>query len=166
MAAHQVDIPYLWVHNPQSPKSEGGDVMPADLRNIWNEICAKGLPTLSDMEKLAVEFNILSGRWLMFVSKKKVDYVWGRIVELTLAGALGDRAKVSTHCPAANKHKHIICIYNSDYRCEAEVTRLRTEIWRLGVKRHISYKPDIFSLLGIRKFNNLVRLRAQLFFSK
>ena len=149
------NAPYLWVYNPRLPKSKDDLAVPDDLPTIWNDICAKGHPTLSDINNIAVQFNILSGKWLVFVSPDKVDNLWERIVESTLAGGLGDRAKISTRRPGAkSSDNHVIWVYNTDYRSVKEVLRVRAELRRLGVKESISYKPDIYTLLGIHTNNN------------
>ena len=163
-AAREADIRHLWVHNPRFPKLKDV-VAPAGLFNIWKKKCDKGQPTILDIHKLAVEFNILSGKWLVLATPDSVDKLWERIVKTTLAGALGDRARVSTGYLPAAFPKHVIWIYNTDYRSEAEVMGIRTALWQLGVTKGISYKPEICSLLGIRKLNNL-RIRAEHFFRK
>jgi hypothetical protein len=50
--------------------------------------------------------------------------------------------------------KHVICVYNTDYRSTTEVNRIRGELRQLGVKWDISYKPDIYTHCGIRKGNS------------
>jgi hypothetical protein len=90
----------------------------------------------------------------VFASSDKVDNVWGRIVKSTLAGTLGIGTKVSTRDKNDPRSRHVICVYNADYTSMADVYRVRDELWRLGVKDRIGYKPDIYTLLGIYHGNS------------
>ena len=78
-------------------------------------------------------------------------------MESTLAGTLGNTAKVSPR-DAENLEnpasRHEICVYNADYRSLAEVSRVRDELRRLGVKERIWYKPDIYTHCGINQHNS------------
>jgi hypothetical protein len=79
------------VYNPLSAKSdEFPDLV--GLSFAWNKICAEGRSTISEVDKLAEQFNFLSGKWLVFASRDKVDNLWGRVAESTLAGTLGNSA--------------------------------------------------------------------------
>jgi Domain of unknown function (DUF1917) len=113
------------------------------LSSAWDKICAEGKPTLAEVDNLAEQFNVLSGKWLVFVSSDEVDSLWGRIVKATLAGTLGTSAKVSPR--DEENFRHVICVYNADYRSMAEVNRVRDGLRRLGVKKRIGYKPDIYT---------------------
>jgi hypothetical protein len=104
---------------------------------------------MSEVDKLAKEFNVLSGKWLVFVSSDKVDNLWGRIVKSTLAGTIGNSAKVSPRNEEDPASRHVICVYNADYRSMAEVNRVRDGLRQLGVKARIGYKPDIYTHCGI-----------------
>ena len=70
----------------------------------------------------------------MFISSDEVDNLWGRVVKSTLAGTLGISAKVSTRDEKDLDFRHVICVYNADYRSMAEVNRVRDGLRRLGVK--------------------------------
>ena len=109
---------------------------------------------MSEVDKLAEQFNILSGKWLVFVSSDKVDNLWGRIVKSILAGTIGNSAKVSTRDEKDPAYRHVICVYNADYRSMAEVNRVRDGLRRLGVKERIGYKPDIYTHCRIYQGNS------------
>jgi hypothetical protein len=159
-------VAWICVHNRRSAKSEDKSPHP-DLDALsfaWDKICAEGLPTISDVDKLAKEFNLLSGKWLVFVSSDKVDNIWGRIVKSTLAGTIGNSAKVSPRKEKDPASNHVICVYNDDYSSMAEVNRVRDGLRQLGVEARIGYKPDIYTFCGIY-FGNSWRIPAARFHS-
>jgi hypothetical protein len=135
-------VPWICVHNPQSAESEDSDL--DTLSSAWDKICAEGKPTLAEVDNLAENFNVLTGKWLVFVSSDEVDNLWERIAKSTLAGTLGDSAKVSPRGEEDFEFKHVICVNNADYRSMDEVNRVRDELRRLGVTSRIPYKPDIY----------------------
>lgn len=138
-------VAWICVHNHQSAKL--GDRAPDldTLSSEWQKICAEGLSTLLEVDKLAEQFNVLSGKWLVFILSDEVDNLWGRVVKSTLAGTLGISAKVSTRDEEDLDFRHVICVYNADYRSMAEVNRVRDGLLQLGVKERIGYKPDIYT---------------------
>ena len=145
-------VAWLSVHNPRSAKSEDKSSFQHSLSSEWSKICAEGRSTLSEVDKLAEQFDILSGKWLVFVSPDEVDNLWGQIVESTLAGTIGSSATVSTR--KEGHPRHLICVSNADYRSVEEVNRVRDELRQLGVIKRIAYKPDIYTYCGIYNGNS------------
>ena len=85
------------------------------------------------------------GKWLIFVPTDSVDEVWERIRLAVLQGQLGDSAKVSTANPnpnAADKSKHVICVYTYDSDDVADLRRIRAVLRGLGIRHRIPYKTD------------------------
>ena len=149
------EVAWICVDNHRAVDSKDND--PPDLHALstaWDEICAEGLSTSSEVDKLAKRFNLLSGKWLVFVSSDQVDSLWGRIVKSTLAGTMGTSAKVSPRDEENPNYRHVICVYNADYRSKAEVNRIRDGLRRLGVKERIGYKPDIYTHCRIYQGNS------------
>ncbi|EDR08219.1 uncharacterized protein LACBIDRAFT_297648 [Laccaria bicolor S238N-H82] len=148
-------VAWICVDNDRAVKMEDEESLDRDgLSTAWDKICAEGPVTLSQIDKLAEEFNVLWGKWLVFVPTDRVDALWGRIVKATLAGTMGCSAKVSP-CDEGNpRYRHVICVYNSDYRSKAEVDKLRDGLRRLGVKERIGYKPDIYTYCRIYMGNS------------
>ena len=110
-------------------------------------------PTTKDVDGLAKSCNVLSGKWLVFVSSDEVDDLWGRIAESTLAGTLGNAAKVSTRDESDLASKHVICVHSADYTSTEDVNRIRDELRRLGVEQRIPYKPDVYTYCNIFRGN-------------
>ena len=125
-------------------------------------MCAEGQSTLAEVDKLAEQFNVVSGKWLVFISSDEVDNLLERIAKSTLSGTLGNSAKVSTHSEEDPDSKHVICVNNADYRSIDEVNRVRDELRRLGVTQRIAYINQTFiSIVAyIRRIAGEFGLRA------
>ena len=92
-----------------------------------------------------------SGKWLVFVSKDRIDDLWGLVRQATEDGRLGASAKVSTVKPnpnASNPDKGVICVYTYDWRDRQDVERVRAELRALGVTWKIPYKADEETFAG------------------
>ena len=136
------DVAWIYVNDPRATRPQKD---PEALSAAWDQLCDQRQASRSELDKLAEKFNVISGKWLVFATSDKVDNVWARIVKATLAGTLGTAAKVSPHNKEDPAHKHVICVYNADYRSETEVNKVRDGLWRLGMKEPIGYKPDAYT---------------------
>ena len=85
------------------------------------------------------------GKWLIFVSRSRVDALWEGIRRAVEKGRLGHAAQVSTALPhpqARDPKKHVICVYTGDRDDAADVRRVRDVLRGLGVTWRIPYKSD------------------------
>jgi hypothetical protein len=85
------------------------------------------------------------GKWLIFVSRSRVDALWEAIRRAVGAGRLGHAAKVSTALPnplSPDPKKHLICVYTGDENDPADVRRVREALRQLGITWKIPYKSD------------------------
>lgn len=85
------------------------------------------------------------GKWLVFVSRSRIDALWDTVRRAVKAGRLGHAAKVSTALPdphSPDPKKHVICVYTSDEEDATDVRRVRTALRELGVSWRIPYKAD------------------------
>merc|ERR1712098_389023 len=55
--------------------------------------------------------------------------------------------------PEQSKGAHVICVYNTDYKDTDQVMKVENLIRCAGVHTNLTYKPDIFSALGIYRNN-------------
>lgn len=95
--------------------------------------------------------ELKSGKWLIFVDRKNVDEVWGKVRSATEKGVLGIEAKVSSKLGAdssSEKSSHVICVYTHDWKDEKDVRRVREELRKLGVTQKIPYKADVDTIKG------------------
>jgi len=136
-------VAWISVRNPRL--HDANDHGSADERGIiqaWETACAGRQPTTADLDKLAQQFNELTGKWMIFAPPGQINALWSRIATATHAGTLGISAKVS---PENDSGSHVICIHTQDYTDEIDVDRVRGGLRRLGVKWRIGYKPDIYT---------------------
>ena len=85
------------------------------------------------------------GKWLIFVSRSRVDALWENVRRAVQAGRLGHAAKVSTALPnplSPDPKKHVICVYTGDEEDAADIRRVRAALRALGITWKIPYKSD------------------------
>lgn len=91
------------------------------------------------------------GKWLIFVSRSRVDALWETISRAVERGRLGHAAKVTTALPLPNARdpkKHVIAVYTADENDAVDVRRVRDVLRGLGVSWRIPYKSDAAALAG------------------
>lgn len=91
------------------------------------------------------------GKWLIFVSRSRVDALWQTIRRSAEQGRLGHAAKVTTALPLPNARdpkKHVIAVYTGDENDAADVRRVRDVLRGLGVSWRIPYKSDAVAMAG------------------
>ncbi|XP_031440895.1 UPF0696 protein C11orf68 homolog isoform X1 [Clupea harengus] len=140
-----------------------GDV--AGLQESWERLLASGRPvTFQTVKELALNHSVLTGKWLMHLdSGFKVDHAWECVARAVLEGKIS-MAKVSPRDPKPDS-KHIICVYNQSFAEEDQVMRLDAVIRATGVKCGLSYKPDVYTYLGIYR-NNCWKICPTIYESK
>ncbi|KAJ8405403.1 hypothetical protein AAFF_G00318760 [Aldrovandia affinis] len=140
-----------------------GDV--AGLQEGWEKLLPSGRPiSFQTVKELALNHGVLTGKWLMHLDTGfKVDHAWESIARAVLDGKIA-QAKVSPRCPKPD-NKHVICVYNQAFTDEDQVMRLDAVIRAAGVKCPLSYKPDVYTYLGIYR-NNRWKLCPTIYESK
>ena len=91
------------------------------------------------------------GKWLIFVSRSRVDALWDQVRRAVAAGRLGHAAKVSTALPdpmSPDPKKHLICVYTADEDNPTDVRRVRDGLRQLGISWKIPYKSDAGTRVG------------------
>ena len=79
-----------------------------------------------------------------------IDQVWGKLA--TTLGGLGPSVymvKVSPVQDVQSRGEHVICVENVDHKDTEQVMRVENLMRSAGVTTNLTYKPDIFSALGI-----------------
>jgi Domain of unknown function (DUF1917) len=85
------------------------------------------------------------GKWLIFVSRSRIDGLWETIRRAVEAGRLGHAAKVSTALPdplSPDPKKHVILVYTGNEDDPTDVRRVRDALRQLGINWKIPYKSD------------------------
>lgn len=153
-------LDWLWVRKlgyRYTPPKHDYDLLGAILYNskienkktliLKGEIKTYRIPiTVKRIDELAKRSAILGGKWLVYASDDNINKVWQDIAKATIEGKLGVEAKVST---SKAKPSYVICIYTSDFLDKKDVMRVRKVLYEMGFKNKLSYKPDIYTYLGI-----------------
>lgn len=140
-----------------------GDV--TGLQESWERLLASGRPvSFQTVKELALNHGVLTGKWLMHLDTGfKVDHAWECVARAVLDRKISV-AKVSPRDPKSDS-KHVICVYNKNFTDENQVMRLDAVIRATGVKCPLSYKPDVYTYLGIYR-NNCWKLCPTIYESK
>ncbi len=120
--------------------------------------------------RLAERHGIKGGKWLAHLHSGVVDNVWRRVAWCLAAGKL-PRSCASVSVTPANdlgdrdSGSHVLSVWNRDYGEEGEVLRAEKALRAsAAVTCGMTYKPDIFSAVGIYR-NNEWGLRPALYAS-
>ena len=140
-----------------------GDV--EGLQRDWESLLTSGRPVnFQAVKDLALKHDVLSGKWLMHLDTGfKVDHAWECVARAVVDGKISS-AKVSPRDPPPN-NKHVICVYNQSFADENQVIQLDAAIRATGVKCSLSYKPDVYTYLGIYR-NNCWKMCPTIYESK
>jgi len=85
------------------------------------------------IDEIAQRTELLSGKWLIFISKEYVDVLWEKIKELATQEKIWN-AKVSTLAhPWASRGQHVICVYTTNYLDESNCIRVRDALRGIGL---------------------------------
>lgn len=105
------------------------------------------------IDEIAEKMGLLSGKWLIFIQTEHADELWSKIEKLTNEDKIWS-AKISTLVhPLASRGKHVVCIYTKNYLDKQDVMKVREILGEIGVEGSLSYKPDIYTVLGIYSDN-------------
>ena len=99
--------------------------------------------------KVARKNNVSSGKWMLFVEEKYVDYIWKIVSENTVNGNLGCSAKVSAKESLMEGEKYLICIYGKEFWDKENIIRILNKIKSLGLYVRCAFKPDCWTYMGV-----------------
>ncbi|XP_043828742.1 UPF0696 protein C11orf68 homolog [Dromiciops gliroides] len=142
-------VGWIAVYGPDfSPGA--GDVQ--GLQGAWEALQASGRPiTPAILRELALTHQVLTGKWLMHLSPGfKLDHAWAGIARAVVEGKL-QVAKVSPR--AQEEERQVICVYTEDFTDQEGVLKADAAIRAAGVKCPMTYKPDVYTYLGIYRAN-------------
>ena len=118
----------------------------------------------ASLKVLALKFNLVTGKWMMWVPWKEADRVWRKLVQGLLDGKFGedlgvlfikvhDRDKNSPH----NKYNSTSCaavsIETDDWTSEDKTMKVAKVIRSLGITQGLGYKLHLYSQLKILRTN-------------
>ncbi|WP_297885328.1 putative phosphothreonine lyase domain-containg protein [uncultured Halorubrum sp.] len=109
--------------------------------------------TVRDVDRLALETNYLSGKWLVERPPETVDDLWEAVVEDVAAERLWD-AKVTTAAgrEAFGETDHAVLVFTPNYFDREDVDRVRRRLRDVhDVTEPIRYRPDVYTLDGVHE---------------
>eukprot|EP00474_Spongospora_subterranea_P011371 CRZ11829.1 hypothetical protein [Spongospora subterranea] len=137
---------YAWIYVPGSQGTiDAGDVH--GLMAEWNHLDSIGACTQQMLNKLAEKYNVVSGKWMIYLKSFEVDEGWNRIARAVTSGDVGVAAKVEPYSPT--EINHCICVYASNIFDHKEVRDLRQHLRQMGFDKVLEFKPDAYTHVGI-----------------
>lgn len=165
----------------------------ASLIEEWKNITDYPTETVnySTICKLAKKYRVLGGKWLFSAHRNFIDNLWSKICyEMNRATASISRlnkdkesggkieglqciaAKLSLGREEIEKvvtgrgdNKFMLMIYTTDFMDDKAILTVEKSLRKCGIKTQLSYKPDIFSILGIYRQNRF-QLRPTIYQSR
>ena len=149
-----------WVSVSLPCTKEWDDTFDAyDLEGLmiaWGQMIKSGRQiNFQSILELASNFNVTCGKWMFFTATgAKIDFLWQKIATSVINGnsPVFHSAKVSTFHEDGDG-RHVVCIYNPDFRNRQQVLQLEHAIRNTGIKCMLTYKPDVYTYLGVYKKN-------------
>ncbi|XP_075999801.1 UPF0696 protein C11orf68 homolog [Genypterus blacodes] len=144
-------------------RPKAGDV--AGLQDSWDRLLASGRSvSYQTIKELAMNHGVLSGKWLMHLdSGFKLDNAWECAARAAMDGKIS-LVKVSPYDPQ-RQSKQVICAHSQNFTDERDVMMLDSVLRATGIKCPLSYKPDVYTYLGIYR-NNRWKLCPTIYESK
>lgn len=113
---------------------------------------------VEDAFRIARKYRLTVGKWMIFTHINAVDFIWKKIIQSMFDDKLKHviSAKVSPLEDAEGDRfdkKHLICVYNHNFLDKKEVFDAESSIRNVYPRGKLTYKPDIFTYLGIYRKN-------------
>jgi len=106
------------------------------------------------LKDISVRHGFVSGKWLIFAQREKVDMIWSSLATSLTSGPLSStsafEAKVAT-CPKneSQNSQHLLCLYMPDVYDKDAVT----EVMRILLKNHgmnlSGVKSNLYTAIGL-----------------
>ncbi|KAF2760098.1 DUF1917-domain-containing protein [Pseudovirgaria hyperparasitica] len=171
--------PWIWIENPHQRRIDDHMDVPkfqelgrkslakftSDCEEIVTSNQGKGQATISrkiaplreelrdDIERLAREYGVLSGKWMLFPNSEDLPRTWRLVAEGVADNRLGCAAKVGTIGPDTDTNNgRLICVYTKDFNDMEDILKVMHELIDLNLvnsDRGIYYKMDAYTYLDI-----------------
>jgi len=147
---------WIWVLRPEDDNNDNNeDFDPDEMMDEWQKVNASGSINITKeyVFELARKHKCTSGKWLVTTRPGiETDRLWAIIAKGIANGeTLASHAKVSAH--EGPDIRHVFCIYNDNFLDKEQVMENERTIRELGIKRALTYKPDVYTYLGIYRKN-------------
>ena len=144
-------------HNSDNEKKAVKKALNVGLaRDEWESLGKDA--KIEDAFRIASKYGLTVGKWMIFTHTNAVDLIWKKIIQSMFDDKLKHvtSAKVSpledTEGEPFDK-KHVICVYNENFLDKKEVFEAESSIRNVYPRGMLTYKPDIFTYLGIYRQN-------------
>ena len=139
-----------------------------EAKVAWEEL--EGERNMEAVNHLAKQFGVEGGKWMCHLDIHSIDGAWNKVAKTLLSGGLGSpvyMVKVSPVDDVTQEKsvEHVLIVYNTDYTNTDQIMRVENLLRSAGVLTPLTYKPDIFSALGIYR-NNIWGFRPTIYRSR
>ena len=139
-----------------------------EAKVAWEEL--EGERNMEAVNQLAEQFGVKGGKWMCHLDRHSIDGVWNKVAKTLLSGGLGSPVYMVKVSPVDDVTQektldHVLIVYNTDYTNTDQVMRVENLLRSAGVLTPLTYKPDIFSALGIYR-NNIWGFRPTIYKSR
>jgi hypothetical protein len=131
------------------------------LNSSFESLIASENVTVPEIDRIALENGVLSGKWMIYSDTRRIDELWGKVVRLLCLELKKGSIKVS---PNQEEDSHVICVYVDDYSNASELDATRKALRAAGIFWRIGFKPDAYTHLGIYASNEW-NIRPSRYFS-
>lgn len=87
----------------------------------------------ADILSAAQQTGCTTGKWMLFVAREDVDYVWGKVAQGTAEDELGVAAKVAAAAGGEEGRERLICVYTRDFEDKVDVGRVLRGLKGMGL---------------------------------
>jgi hypothetical protein len=151
-----------WFEKNATEYAKSGKMFPCDIymdelikpqSEPETTLCRIDLETIGTINQMVSKgYHLLFGKWLIYVSRSKIDSVWENLSSNIETGELPCDAKAATakaNPHASEKEKHVICVYTPNYLFRDDVRQCRLLLKQMGFEARLYYKPDVFTYKGM-----------------
>jgi len=151
-------------HRSATGEAEGRAILDAHRKRLQDKGLVSAAERRTVMRKLwetADRFDIVIGKWSVYVPSKVADNVWEDLCSANDEGSLGGCIKLSPYNKSTDKF--MMVVYCNDFTdlhdCQRILHIVHDIVSRFGVNIIANFKPDFFSRIGVYR-NRLLGVRV------
>jgi hypothetical protein len=153
-----------WIHTSMSIHYTTADEEARILAalDVWeNLVTSKRSISSSNIDEIAIKYDLKHGKWMLFPSCKEVDRIWAALSRSLVKNELGSCTEIKVSTYSRTDNKHVILAYTNDYKDQTDVYEVACAI-KESVKAagmdaledsRMLYKADIYTHLNIYSKN-------------
>jgi len=114
------------------------------------------------IQETARQQHLIHGMWMLWLESDQADEKWQEIARATAQGKLGCKSQIKPSKTTASYESIVCLIHTKDFEDKDDIRRVLMALQDLGFTLRSGYKPEVFTLLGI-KSNNEWRLPSTIY---